>query len=408
MSGRWGMLTAVCLTLLSITAFAREEQQHRSPQRHLRGGRRLPVAAPTVPTSRLPVPPQLYDVAILDLMEPGHREQELGGAQFQTVVKFGEIKTLRYPNLVKGYLDQGFEVVMVMEFLDDEVKTNLDLIADGYYDDYLYRFIDEMLDDGNRAVTIRPLHEFNGDWYAWGTQAGGNNDIPTFIAAWQHIHRVFTSKRANVQFQLAYNCKSGLNDDTPFTAWWPGAQYVDMVVCSGYNRAGSPGYEAVEWQSFEEMFAPAYAQMAALNPTVPLGIGETSTVELAGYDKAQWIRDAFASMATAFPRLRQATWFLQNKDDGEWDLNSEEQIAAFSEGLLQYTPQGLAQTLFNYLPLTDANGDGIINGDDAPPPPLAIDANNNGVIDAAEVLSAAGAAPAIAVPTAQPTAAALP
>ncbi|KAG5185800.1 glycoside hydrolase superfamily [Tribonema minus] len=331
-----------------------------------------PSAAPTaialVPPIKAivkPAPRGPLMIGLSDNMLPVARQAELG-AKFQAVVKFQSVQKMRYPFLVKPHLDAGFQSVMVMEFLDATRHTNLKQIANGLYDKYLYKFVDELMDDGNREVWVRPLHEFNGDWYPWGTYRGGDNTKRMFKRAWRHVHWILTNKGANIKFQLAYNCVNGQNDQTtPFLDWWPGEQYVDMVVCSGYNRAGSDA-DHQQWLTFPEVFGAAYEQMLTLPGMKPLGVGETSCNNFEDNDKAQWIRDAFYDFVNTYPRIEHVTWFLQNKNDGRWDLNSPEEIAAFGESLIEYTPQNIPQDLPPLPPQADINGDGVINGDDAP------------------------------------------
>ncbi|KAG5185799.1 hypothetical protein JKP88DRAFT_254751 [Tribonema minus] len=317
-----------------------------------------PTQAPPVKGLVKPKPRQPLTIGILDAMEPNAREAELG-AEFQVVVKFQPVQQMRYPFLVKPYLDQGFQVVMVTEFLDPTLKTNLKEIGDGLYDAYLYEFVDELMNDGNREVWVRPMHEFNGDWYPWGTYMGGTNTIANFKRAWLHVHDVFTNKGANIKFQLAYNCENGQGSDTPFKAWWPGENYVDMVVCSGYNRAGSDP-EHMVWQTFQEVYGPAYQQMADLPGRKPLGVGETSCTEFEDNDK---------HVVPPEQGRRPVGPQQPRRDPGVRRLPA------------RVHPQGLPQNLPPLPPQVDVTGDGIINGDDAPPPPVAIDVNGDGVIN---------------------------
>ncbi|KAG5183276.1 glycoside hydrolase superfamily [Tribonema minus] len=293
------------------------------------------------------------------------------------------VRNCRYPFLVKPYLDQGFQVVMVTKFLDNELLTNLWQIGSGKYDNYLYQFMDEHKADGNQEVWIMPMHEFNGDWYPWGTYHGGFNSKKNFVRAWRHVHDVFTVKEANVIFQryaafcsalslsarLQLRQRAGRCDHAPFTDWWPGMNYVDMVVCSGYNRAGTDENH-MEWLTFQDVYGAAYKQMLALPGYKPLGVGEMSCNDFEGYDKAQWITDAFYDFVNTYPRVKQATWYLQNKDgDCRWDLNSPEQIAAFANGLKLYAPQNQPPHLL--APLADINCDGVIDQKDAVGAPAA-------------------------------------
>jgi beta-mannanase len=81
----------------------------------------------------------------------------------------------------------------------------------------------------------------------------------------------------------------------------PGEEYVDIILCDGYNRFGTSPDHTV-WKSFKEVFGIGYDRMALLPGNKPLGAGETSTVS-AGGDKIQWIQDAFESLRDDFPRV---------------------------------------------------------------------------------------------------------
>jgi Glycosyl hydrolase family 26 len=77
------------------------------------------------------------------------------------------------------------------------------------------------------------MHHCAGSWYVWGTYASAANTKSEFIRAWIHIVTLFRSSNTPVKFQLAYNCAMVFGDPTPFSAWYPGSQYVDMLMCDG-------------------------------------------------------------------------------------------------------------------------------------------------------------------------------
>ncbi len=61
-------------------------------------------------------------------------------------------------------LNTGLQVTLVVEAWDS--YPNLWDTAGGKYDSQLWAFFSQLQKDGRR-VTIRLLHEFNGDWYPW-------------------------------------------------------------------------------------------------------------------------------------------------------------------------------------------------------------------------------------------------
>jgi endoglucanase len=235
---------------------------------------------------------------------------------------------LDYTNVVKPYLDKGYKVVICLEFVD--LFPNLKEIGDGLYDAELTVFAKDIR-DGLKEVEIRPMHEFNGNWYEWCTYLGGTNTKKNFIRAWAHIVDLFREIGAPVRWQLNYNNNNYADSTDPFSDWYPGDQYVDVVCISGYNRAGVVNSDQV-WTSFEDVVKNAYESIVAMTDK-PVCIGETSSSDIGG-DKAAWILDAFETIATKYTHIIGITWFLYNKvGDGNWDLNTGNEINAFVDGI---------------------------------------------------------------------------
>ncbi|KAG5182566.1 glycoside hydrolase superfamily, partial [Tribonema minus] len=235
-----------------------------------------------------------------------------------------------YWNTVKPALDKVDDVVLVVQF-DTYDYTNLQEIGDGRYDASLNQFIDAWKDDGNRRLSIRPMHEFNGDWYPWGTFRGGGNSKDNFKRAFQHVAGVFKRRGANVKMQLAYNCDSAQNDGSPFADWYPGDDVVDIILCSAYNRSGLEGHG---WESFDEVFGGGYDRMASIPGNKPLGLGETGSTDWGG-DKPAWISDAFNQLVYKYTRVQECHWLLENKE-GDWDLNTDGDVWAFGDGMRKF------------------------------------------------------------------------
>jgi len=270
-------------------------------------------------------------IGIADTKPVEEREKEIG-AKFDIVVKYQNVKTVNYRWMVKPYLDKGKKVVMVLEFMSYSYR-NLEDVARGSYDKYLHKFIDDMKKDGNREISIRPLHEFNGDWYSWGTYRGGENNTDSFKRAFRHVAQLFKKRGANVKMQLDYNCENPKEDPKSFQDWFPGEDVVDMILCNGYNRKGMSQWHK-SWESFNELFSGGYARMSQLPGYKPLGVGETSTTGRG--DKSQWYRDAIKDVVHKFTRVQELDFFLINKGSGDWDLNSWDQKRTFGDHINKF------------------------------------------------------------------------
>jgi hypothetical protein len=249
--------------------------------------------------------------------------------KFNHLLMFQNINRLNYLK-VKQELDKGYTVVLTITFR--ESYANLRDVRDGVYDDRLVDLIDQIKDDG-REIWIRPLHEFNGDWDSWDVYYPGNSP-DDFIPAWRHIVALFREKNAPVKFEIDYNRINARGNTTPFREFYPGDDWVDMVVISCYNRAFTDRAHN-HWRSFKEQFEEAYEQVTRMTDK-PVGVAEMGTVSNGG-DKPQWIIDAFTSIYYDFPRVREVNWFLNNKTFNDtvcdWDLNTPEEIAAFRKAI---------------------------------------------------------------------------
>jgi hypothetical protein len=244
--------------------------------------------------------------------------------KFDHVLEFQSIKALDYSWIIP-YLDKGYNVILNVEFLDS--YANLKGIAAGKYDAYLIKLCDDIKRDG-RPIWLRTLHEFNGEWYNWGVFYPGNSK-DDFVPAWRHVVQVIRSQNAPVKIQLNINANNGLDDKTPFSAFWPGDDWMDMVVMSCYNRAYimTDSWPQMYWKTFSEVFTSGYNEVAALTQK-PMGIAEMGSSPNGG-NKTQWIIDAFKSIVYDFPRLQQVTWFLS-----DWtDLNTNQEKDAFRQGI---------------------------------------------------------------------------
>lgn len=203
----------------------------------------------------------------------------------------------------------------------NQPRYRLSRIADGSFDAYMSTFAVALAATGS-PVYLRPMHEFNGDWYPWGGTVNANSPA-LFVRAWRHMVDVFRGAGAsNVHFVWSPN-----NVDVPASnrleSYYPGDSYVDVLAVDGYNwGAGKPEFGG--WQSFSEVFMPAYNRLRALGPQ-PIWLAEVGTTGDGG-DKAAWIRDMFARART-MDRLDAIVWFNENKER-DWRAAPTPEIAA--------------------------------------------------------------------------------
>lgn len=115
----------------------------------------------------------------------------------------------------------------------------------GAYDDH-WRCLAESImanNPGAQEVVIRPSHEMNGEWFAWGVGGSKQAAIPDFIASWQRFHGVFRSVKGGERFRFSFSTTEGASDPRPM---WPGDAYVDIVGQDVYWKPKIMGGEGWE------------------------------------------------------------------------------------------------------------------------------------------------------------------
>ncbi|MFN2543894.1 MAG: glycoside hydrolase family 26 protein, partial [Actinomycetota bacterium] len=158
------------------------------------------------------------------------------------------------------------------------VSAPLDQVLSGS-DDAMIRDRADGLKALGHQVFLRWGYEMNGTWFPWA----GSPD--KFVAAWKHIHDIFTGEGANnVVWVWAPNW-----EDRPGKAWnhwtnyYPGNAYVDWVGIDGFNWGATQGWS--HWTDIEDMLPGLYQDYHRRKPIM---VAETASVEQGG-DKAQWI-----------------------------------------------------------------------------------------------------------------------
>ncbi|MHB8793739.1 MAG: Ig-like domain-containing protein [Thermoleophilia bacterium] len=208
----------------------------------------------------------------------------------------------------------------------NQPEYRLERITAGDFDNDIKRWARQLRDFGY-PIYFRPMCEMNGDWVTWGGTVNGNTP-DDYIPAWRHVHDIFVQEGAtNVKWIWSPNRDGSTADaQATFNTYYPGDGYVDYIGINGYNWGtlyNTPDWTS-SWQSFENVIGYSY-DVAVANTSKPVVIAETATTEVGGNaqngGKGQWIRDAFASLPTRFPRIEMLTWFNINKET-DWRVDS--------------------------------------------------------------------------------------
>lgn len=214
-------------------------------------------------------------------------------------------------------------------------------IVSGSADAYLKAYAEGVKSYG-KEVWLRPFHEANGDWYDWGiAKSGAGNTNQTLIDAWKHVVTIFRELGVtNVKWVWTTNATN--SGSATYTGWFPGDDWVDMVSIDGYNWGTAQSWSS--WQSFTQVFTPAYTALAVSKK--PLFIAEFSSSEQGG-NKAQWITDMFRDIPSKFPRIFALMWFSQSKSaEADWAVNtSDAALNAWKEGIAKIGKVGVTKTI---------------------------------------------------------------
>src|SRR2546421_1459287 len=132
-------------------------------------------------------------------------------------------------------------------------------IATGKHDPYIRSWAHGLRNFHN-VVYLRPMHEMNSNWYPWAGGVNGNNSTD-YIAAWRHMHDVFSQARAgNVRWvwsPYALDVPAGNRLET----YYPGVEYVDILSVDAYNWGVSDDQSERRWQDADDLLARPYERI---------------------------------------------------------------------------------------------------------------------------------------------------
>jgi hypothetical protein len=198
-------------------------------------------------------------------------------------------------------------------------------IASGLEDSYITIWATQAKSWGH-PFFLRFNWEMNASWFDWGVGKNGNT-AADYVAAWRHVHDIFTSVGAtNATWVWCPNIDPN-NTRTPLASVYPGDAYVDWTCLDGYN------WDA-PWMSFDQLYGSTYQQLVAIAPGKPVAIGEISSTE-AGGSKASWISDVLTTqLPTRYPQVKALLWFEKYDNGMDWPIEtSSTSKAAFAAGI---------------------------------------------------------------------------
>jgi hypothetical protein len=311
----------ILLTLLGATGcHARQPTPHTV---HQAAASILASASPAASASILAAAPPAASVLAPDGKYLGVAEPSAAA-----VKAFGTA-TGTVPDMVEQYIGWGANVPALpgseLPLLSWMSTGDLAAIAEGADDAYITRVAGQIRAHG-AAVALTFDHEFNGDWYPYGTQA---DSAAEFVAAWRHVHDLFASAGAvNVVWVWTPNVVNPM-PAVQLAPYWPGAAYVDWAGIVGY-WTGELGED-----SWSTLYGPTEQQIEAVTPD-PILIVETGAAQ--GPQKAGWVTAMLAGLA-ADSRVVGMVYFDYGTAQGkraDWTLQDDPAaLAAYRAGAAQ-------------------------------------------------------------------------
>ncbi len=194
---------------------------------------------------------------------------------------------------------------------------SLAAIAAGQYDAYLASYARAVRSYG-QPVILSFGHEMNANWYSWGYQ---HTPPEVFVAAWRHIHNLFSAQGAsNVTWLWTVNVVGG-PQVRAISPWWPGHAYVTWIGIDGHYFKPS--------NRFADLFGATLGQIRHLS-RAPVLIAESGIGPHVGIAK---ITDLFAGAQAH--RLLGVVWFDVQGHNLRIE-NDPAAIALFEQAVAKY------------------------------------------------------------------------
>ncbi len=222
------------------------------------------------------------------------------------------------------------------ESIVDQKDYRLINIINGSFDNYIRQYAKDVK-SYKKQIIIRFAHEMNGNWYPWGSKF---NTYLEYIAAWKHVHNIFTEEGAtNVTWLWSPN-EIYIDENVPYAdkilEFYPGDKYVDWVGFSSFNWGGR--YKHNMWREPEAMYTETIKVLLDLNK--PIVIAETASADYnTDKMKANWI-SALATYIKSNAAIKGILWFNVEDNGINWKIESSAlSIAAFSKSFDDYFTQ---------------------------------------------------------------------
>jgi hypothetical protein len=184
----------------------------------------------------------------------------------------------------------------------DQSKYSLPNIYGGKFDDYIRKYARDVKTT-NLPLIIRLDQEMNlgRGAYPWSEVSGwddkpiNGNSRGDYVKMWRHVVDIFREEGAGdlVAWMWAPNRINRIPSQPLPAAFWPGADYVDLIGMDAYLRPT----DAKDPATFEGVYGETLPYLRELSGgKIPLWIAETGATDTGGR-KVDFINDLFAALS---------------------------------------------------------------------------------------------------------------
>jgi hypothetical protein len=226
-------------------------------------------------------------------------EEQFPKLKVEAILELGSIPVITWEPWLTDFDAAEYPQLRKVENRD---KGGMADVAKGRYDFYIKEWALQA-QAIVRPIFLRIGHEMNDPYrYPWGPQ---NNRASDFIAAWRHIHRLFSALGVtNIIWVWSPHPAYGY-----FDAFYPGSAYVDYVGIGSLNYGTVASWS--KWWSFEDIFGKHYKEFAKFNK--PIMLTEFGCLAVGG-NRADWFSKALAQIPREYPLVK-AVLFFHFSDD---------------------------------------------------------------------------------------------
>jgi hypothetical protein len=226
-------------------------------------------------------------------------EEQFPTLKVEAILELGAIPIITWEPWLTDFDSKDNPQLRKVETRD---KGGMADVAKGRYDFYLTNWALQAKAVG-KPVFIRLGHEMNDPYrYPWGPQ---NNRAFDFIAAWRHIHKLFSGLGVtNVLWIWSPHPAYGY-----FDAFYPGNAYVDYIGVGTLNYGTVATWS--KWWSFKDIFGKHYKEFAKYNK--PVMLTEFGCLSVGG-SRPDWFSEALARIPADYPMIKAILFFHFSED----------------------------------------------------------------------------------------------